>query len=131
MFLLNSVSLSLVTKLCLTLATPWTVARQTPLSMGFFRQEYWSGLPILPPRDLSDPGIEPASPASPALAGRLLTTEPSGEPHTRGTINNSRERGQPRKRSRYEQKGTEQVHSKNNIVLELQGIIYIISHYLI
>ena len=42
-------------------ATPWTVARQAPLSMGFSRQEYWSGLPCLPPGDLPDPGIEPRS----------------------------------------------------------------------
>ena len=54
-------------------ATPWTVARQAPLSMGFSRQEYWSGLPC-PPGDLPDPGIEPASPASPALAGGFFTT---------------------------------------------------------
>ena len=47
-------------------ATPWTVACQTPLSVGFSRQEYWSELPHLP-GDLSDPGIEPASPADPAL----------------------------------------------------------------
>ena len=52
--------------------TPGTVACQTPLSMGFSRQEYWSGLPFPPPGDLSDPGIEPASLASPALAGRLV-----------------------------------------------------------
>ena len=43
--------------------TPWTVARQAPLSMGFPRQEYWSGLPFPPPGDLPDPGIEPESPA--------------------------------------------------------------------
>ena len=42
-------------------ATLWTVARQAPLSMGFSRQEYWSALPCPPPRDLHDPGIEPAS----------------------------------------------------------------------
>ena len=42
-------------------ATPWTVARQAPLSMEFSRQEYWSGLPFLPPGDLPDPGIEPKS----------------------------------------------------------------------
>ena len=42
-------------------ATPRTVARQTPLSMGFSRQEHWSGLPFPPPRDLHDPGIEPVS----------------------------------------------------------------------
>ena len=43
-----------------TLATPWTVAYQAPLSMGFSRQEYWSGLPCSPPGDLLDPGIEPS-----------------------------------------------------------------------
>ena len=44
-------------------ATPWTVACQAPLSMGFSRQEYWSGLSCPSPGDLPDPGIEPASPA--------------------------------------------------------------------
>ena len=53
----------LVAKSCLTLATPWTVACQAPLSMGFSRQEYWSGLPFLSPGDLPDPGIKPGSPA--------------------------------------------------------------------
>ena len=46
-----------------TLATPWTVARCTPLSMGFFRQEYWIGLPFSPPRDLPNLEIKPMSPA--------------------------------------------------------------------
>ena len=59
------------------LATPWTVAHQAPLSMGFSRQEYWSGLPCPPPGGLPDPGI---APASPALAGRFFTTEPPGKP---------------------------------------------------
>ena len=54
--------------------TPWTVACQAPLSMGFPKQEYWSGLPFLPPGDLPDPGIKPASLGFPALAGRILTT---------------------------------------------------------
>ena len=49
------------------IATLWTVARQAPLSMGFSRQEYWSGLPCPPPGDLPDPGIETRSPAAPAL----------------------------------------------------------------
>ena len=63
--------------------TPWTVARQALLSMGFSRQEYWSGLPFPSSGDLSDPGIEPMSPVSLALAGRFLTTEPPGDPtHT-------------------------------------------------
>ena len=58
-------------------AAPWTVARQ---SMGFPRQEYCSGLPFPPPRDLSDPGIKPTSPVSPALASRFFTTESPGKP---------------------------------------------------
>ena len=57
-------------------ATPWTVSPQTPVSMEFSRQEYWSGLPFLPPEGLPDLGIKPKSPASSALAGRFFTTEP-------------------------------------------------------
>ena len=53
---------------------PWTVTHQAPLSTGFFRQEYWSGLPCPPPGDLPDPGIEPGSLMSPALAGEFSTT---------------------------------------------------------
>ena len=52
-----------VTQSCPTLCDPWTVAHQAPLSMGFSRQEYWSGLPLPTPGDLPDPGIEPRSPA--------------------------------------------------------------------
>ena len=59
--------------------TQWTVALQAPLSMGFYRQEYWSALPFSSPRDLPDPGIKPMSPASPALAGRFFTTVPHGK----------------------------------------------------
>ena len=58
------------------LARTSTVAHQAPLSMGFPRQEYWTGLPFSPPEDLPDPGIEPGSPA---LAGGFLTTEPPGK----------------------------------------------------
>ena len=58
-------------------ATPWTVASQVPLSMGFPRQEYWNGLPFPSPGDLPDPGIESVSPA---LAGRFFTAEPLGKP---------------------------------------------------
>ena len=54
--------------------TLWTVARQAPLSMGFSKQEYCSGLPCPPPEYLPDPGIKPVSLKSPALAGRLFTT---------------------------------------------------------
>ena len=56
--------------------TPWTVAHQAPLSMEFSGQEYWSGLPFPTPGNLPDPGIEPVSPASPALSGKLSTTVP-------------------------------------------------------
>ena len=52
-----------VAKSCPTLAPPWTIACQAPLSMGFFRQEYWSGLPFPFPGDLRNPGIEHESPA--------------------------------------------------------------------
>ena len=55
----------------------WTVAHQAPLSMGFSRQDYWSGLPCPPPGDLPDPGFTPASLMSPALAGRFFTTRAS------------------------------------------------------
>ena len=55
-------------------ATPWTVAHQVSLSMGFPRQEYWSGLPFPSPRDLLDPGIESSSLVSPALANEFFTT---------------------------------------------------------
>ena len=57
--------------------TPWTVAHQAPLSMGFSRQEYWSGLPFPSPGYLPGPGIEPRSPA---LQADALTSEPLGKP---------------------------------------------------
>ena len=57
--------------------TPWTVAHQVPLSVGFSRPEFWSELPFPSPGALSDPRIEPKFPASPTLAGGFfLTTEP-------------------------------------------------------
>ena len=60
-------------------AIPWTVAHQAPLSMGFSRQEYWSGLPCPPPGDLPNPGIKSMSLTSLALAGGLLTTSTAWE----------------------------------------------------
>ena len=56
------------------LGTSWTVSHQAPLSMGFSRQEYWSGVPFPSPGDLPDPGIELTSLASPAVAGRVFTS---------------------------------------------------------
>ena len=61
--------------------TPRTVAPQAPLSIGFSRQEYWSGLPCLLPGDHRDPGIEPSSLTSPALAGGFFTTGTTWEAH--------------------------------------------------
>ena len=60
-------------------ASPWTVTRQTSLSMGFPRQEYWSGLPFSSPEDLPDPGIKLTSPAAPVLAGGFFTTSATWE----------------------------------------------------
>ena len=68
---------SLVAKSYLTLATPCTVACQTPLSVGFSRLKYWSGLPFPSLGDLPDTGIEPRSPA---LQADSLPTEPPGKP---------------------------------------------------
>ena len=56
------------------LRAPWTVAYQAPLSVGFSRQEYWSGLPFPAPEDLSNPRIQPSSLASPALANGFFTS---------------------------------------------------------
>ena len=69
----------LVAKSCPTIAAPWIVARQAPLSMGFLWQEYWSGLPFPSLGYLSDPKIEPRSPA---LQADTLLTEPAGKPPT-------------------------------------------------
>ena len=69
---------SLVTKLYATLATPWTISCQAPLSMGFSRQQNWSGFPFPSPGDLSDPGIKPRSPA---LQTDSLPTELQGKLH--------------------------------------------------
>ena len=69
----------LVTTSCPTVATPWTVPRQAPPSMGFSRQEYWSGLPFPSPGDLPNPGIESMSPVSPELQADSFATEPPGK----------------------------------------------------
>ena len=66
--------------------TPWTVAHQAPPSMGFSRQEYWSGLPFPFPGDLSDAGIEHRSPA---LQADPLTSEPPGKPMEAGMYSSS------------------------------------------
>ena len=76
---MNNVVVVVVFSGCLQLfLTPWTDSCQAPLSIGFPRQEYWSGLLFPSPGDLSQPGMELASPA---LAGGFFTTEPSGKPN--------------------------------------------------
>ena len=67
-----------VTQSCPTLCDPWIVAHQAPPSMGFSRQEYWSGLPFPSPGDLPDPGIEPRSPT--LQAGALTSAPPRVSP---------------------------------------------------
>ena len=64
-------------------ATLWTVSHQAPLSVGFCRQEYWSGLPLPSPGGLSNPGIEPGSPA---LQADALPSEPPGKPQIREVL---------------------------------------------
>ena len=61
-------------------ATLWTVARQAPLSMGFSRQEYWSGLPCPPPGDLPNPDIKPVPSTALIFQADSFTTEPLGKP---------------------------------------------------
>ena len=65
----------LVTQACPTLCDPVDCSPQAPLSMGFSRQEYWGGVPCPPPGDLLNPGIEPASPVSPALPGGFFNAD--------------------------------------------------------
>ena len=65
---------------CPTLCNPMDCSPQTPLSMGFPRQEIWSGLLFPAPKTHPDPGIKPMSLVSPALAGRFFTTMPPGKP---------------------------------------------------
>ena len=72
----------------LLFATPWTIVHEASLSMGSSRQEYWSGLPFPPPRDLSDPGIDPVSLASSELAGGFFITKLPGKPRKRTPLYN-------------------------------------------
>ena len=70
-------------QLCLILYNLWTIAHQAPLSMGFSRQEYWSGLPCPPPGDLPDPGIDPISLLPLALAAGFFITSTTWEANGR------------------------------------------------
>ena len=75
---LNSVKLCVCAQLCPTLVIPWTADFQALLSLGFSRQEYWSGLPFPPLGNLPNPGT---GPESSALQADSLPTEPPGKPH--------------------------------------------------
>ena len=92
----------LAAQLCPTLCDPMDCSHQAPLFMEFSRQEYWSGLPSPPPGDLPDPGIEPTSLVSPALAGRFFTTEPPGKCLKDGSKGRCQDRGGGRRRSQEE-----------------------------
>ena len=74
---IQSESESEVAQSCPTVCDPWTVAHQAPPSMGFSRQEYWSGLPFPSPGDFPDPGIKPGSPT---LQADALPSKPPGKP---------------------------------------------------
>ena len=74
----------LTAQLCPTLCNPMNAARQAPLSMGFSRQEYWSGLPCPPPGDLPNPGIKPRSPAF--QVDFFLLFEPPGKPRPAASL---------------------------------------------
>ena len=78
----------MLSRVLLFVAPPWTEARQALLSMEFPGQEYWSGLPFPPPRYLPDPGIEPMSLVSPALAGGFFTTSITWEAQGRRVLKN-------------------------------------------
>ena len=69
-------------------ATPWTVTHQAPLSMEFSRREYWNGLPCPPPGDLPNPGTEPVSLTSLALAGMFFTTSATWKAHHNTCVSN-------------------------------------------
>ena len=80
LFQWNGANEAMVCSVVFDSAILWAVAHQAPLSMGFSRQEYWSGWPFPPLGDLPDPGIKPASPGSPVLVSGFFTTEPPGKP---------------------------------------------------
>jgi len=86
-FLCSACVLNAVSK---SLRTLRPVARRAPLSMGFSRQEYWSGLPFPPPGDLPNPQMEPAAIVSPALAGRFFTAEAPGKPSLHSRVQHLR-----------------------------------------
>ena len=99
--------------------TPWTVTCQTPLSMEFSRQEYWSGLLFPPPGDLPNPGTEPMSPA---LAGGFFTTEPLGKPRKRRG-GKERKRGRDDGEKEESREGRKEVKEKQTKKLFIQTML--------
>ena len=96
--------------------TPWTATLQVPLSMGFPRQEYWSGLPFPSPGDLPGLGIKPTSPA---LAGEFFTTEQPGKPLCPYTTYINAKRGKKRKNHNRDERELYKVYHGRPIPAEL------------
>ena len=102
-------------------ATPRTAAHQAPLSMGFSRQEYWSGVPCPPPGHLSDPGLEPAALKSPALAGGFFTTDPLGGPSRVSADAKARTKGSGNRRGAKSCRGPEAPSAASRVGASLQA----------
>ena len=99
-------------------ATLWTVTHQAPRSMGFSMLEYWSGLPCHPSGDLPHPGVQPAFPACPALAGRFFTISTIWEASTRQYLEtNDKEETQQTKISRMQSSSTVEMSTHTNVYL--------------
>ena len=100
-------------QLCVTL---WTIVRQAPLSVGFLRQESWSGLPFPTPGDLPSPGIKPTSLVFPALVGSFFTTAAPGKPtkSARGHVNAGATRARPIQQPLESHLGLEVIDQRNS-----------------
>ena len=102
------------------LATPWNVARQAPLFMGFSRPDYWSGLVFPPPGDLPDPGRDQTrSSCDSCVAGGFFTTEPSGYPVSKEGRNISSTAGSSRRKG--DGRWSEQSGRINSVILSSGG----------
>ena len=110
--------------------TPRTVAHQTPLSMVFSRQEYWSGLPFPSPEDLPNTGIKPASLRPPALAGRFFTTSATWEAHGLTYLWLGGQASQCLRRISWQKTGVMSSLSRRTLCLTSSGRMVLIPYYL-
>jgi len=110
--------------------TPRTVAHQTPLSMIFSRQEYWSGLPFPSPEDLPNTGIKPASLRPPALAGRFFTTSATWEAHGLTYLWLGGQASQCLRRISWQKTGVMSSLSRRTLCLTSSGRMVLIPYYL-